>query len=608
MKYMSQIKVMDEVLANKIAAGEVVERCMNVVKELVENAIDAASSEIRIDLIDSGIKEIKVTDNGIGMDQEDATLAFSRHATSKLKQIEDLFHIDSLGFRGEALPSIASVSEVILNTSDGTTGTKIHISGGKILSVERADLRQGTSILVRNLFYNTPVRLKYLKSLYTELSYITEYVHKMALSYPRVKFVLTNNQKVLLNTDGSNRLLKVINDIYGLAVTKKMIEIQGVNDDYELSGYISYPEIQKSNKNGITLLINGRYIKNNEIIRIITDSYHTYMPPDKYPIAVLKIDVDSVLIDVNVHPTKMDIKFSKIDTLKELIESVIKGELERLTLIPDASLETTIEGTETRISTNYTQKRQDEFDEQKKKEEFEEFEKMTLDFEKENTYEVKEEKICFRTENIDPSENDELNSKVTKSRIKPMYPVGLVHGTYVIAENEEGMFLIDQHAANERINYEYYLEQLSNPTPLQTDLLIPITLEFPTNEYLVLKENFGVLTNMGFVFEEFGFQTLVIRTIPIWLPKGNEERAVLKIIEIIIEKESFDLKRYVHQVAATIACKASIKANDHIMKEDMEVLLERLRNCENPFTCPHGRPTIITYSKYDLEKLFKRSM
>lgn len=599
---MSKIQVMDEVLANKIAAGEVVERCMNVVKELVENAIDAKSTEITIDLVDSGVKEIKITDNGIGMDREDAILAFSRHATSKLKRIDDLFHIDSLGFRGEALPSIASVADVLLKTSDLETGTEIHISGGKVLSIESSELRRGTSILVRDLFYNTPVRLKYLKNLYTELSYISEYVNKMALSFPNIKFVLTNNGKMLLNTDGSGRLLKVIHDIYGLSVTKKMIEIEGENDDYVISGYISYPEIQKSNRNAITLLVNGRYIKNNEINRMITDSYHTYMPPDKYPIVVLKIDVDPILVDVNVHPTKMDIKFSKMDTLKEIITKVITTELERLTLIPDASLETVVENNETKISTNYAPKVYEEFDAAKKEEEFENFEKMTLNFEKEKSYEVKEESATiFKDNEVKEMEEEPI-------RIKKMYPVGLVHGTYIIAENEDGMFIIDQHAANERINYEYYLEQLSNPKKVQTDLLIPITLEFPTDEYVVLKQNFSLLENMGFIFEEFGFQTIVIRTIPIWLPKGNEERAIQKIIEIVIDKEEFNMEKFVHKVAATVACKASIKANDHIEKNDMEILLERLRACKNPFTCPHGRPTIITYSKYDLEKLFKRSM
>ena len=593
---MGKIHVMDEILANKIAAGEVVEKCMNVVKELVENAIDAKATEIKIDLEDSGVKSIKVTDNGIGMDKDDAVLAFSRHATSKLLDEDDLYNINSLGFRGEALPSIASVSCVTLKTSNGITGTELQLNAGKIVSTGNSDLRKGTSILVKDLFYNTPVRLKYLKSLYTELAYITEYVNKMALSYPDIKFILTNNEKILLNTDGSGRLLKVINDIYGLTVTKKMIEVKGENDDYQVEGYISYPELMKSNRNSITTLVNGRVIKNNDLIRTITDSYHTYIPQDKYPIIVLKIEVDPILIDVNIHPTKMDIKFSKFDTLKELVTKLITDKLEKLTLIPDASLETKMEDSEVKISTNYVPKTYEEFDANKKEEEFKEFEKMQLSFE------VNEETKIF------PEKIDNIEIKEEVHRIKKMYPVGVVHATYIIAENEDGMFIIDQHAANERINYEYYLEELSNPAPKKTDLLVPITLEYPSNEYIILRENFDLLDKLGFDFEEFGFQTIVIRAIPLWLMKANTEQAIRKMIDIIIAKEDFKMDRFLDHIAATVACKASIKANDHITLADMEVLLDRLRNCKNPFTCPHGRPTIITYSKYDLEKLFKRAM
>lgn len=589
---MSKIKVMDEILANKIAAGEVVEKCMNVVKELVENAIDAKSSEITIELIDSGTKQIKVSDNGIGMDREDSKLAFSRHATSKLYDEDDLFNINSLGFRGEALPSIASVSNITLNTFNGKTSTFLKIDGGKLIQEESGEERQGTCICVTDLFYNTPVRLKYLKSLYSELSYITDYVNKMALSYPNIRFTLINNDKVLLKTDGSGRLLKVINDIYGLSVTKKMIEINGENDDYIISGYISYPEIQKSNKNSITLLVNGRVIKNMDIIRYIADSYHTYMPQDKYPIAVIKIDVDPILVDVNVHPTKMDIKFSKMDTLKELIMDIISKKLESLTLIPDAILETVVDDNKTKISTVYTDNKNIEFDADKKDEEFKNFEKMTLDFE------VNEEKVSY----------DKSDVKVKEDRLKKMYPVGLVHGTYIISENEDGMYLIDQHAANERVNYEYFLKELSNPKKEVTDLLVPISIELPSNEYIVLKENFNILEELGLSIEEFGYLTIAIRSVPVWLIKSNTEQAIRQIIDIIVTKEDFKLDKYLDHIAATVACKASIKANDHITLDDMEVLLERLRNCENPFTCPHGRPTIITYSKYDLEKLFKRAM
>ena len=599
---MSKIQIMDEVLANKIAAGEVVEKCMNVVKELVENAIDAKATSIKIELMDSGVKEIKVTDDGIGMDREDAVLAFSRHATSKVKNENDLFHIGSLGFRGEALPSIASVSNVTLNTNNGVVGTEVEIHGGKLIAVNPSELAKGTSILVRDLFYNTPVRLKYLKSLYTELAYITEYVNKMALSYPEIRFVLTNNDKVLLKTDGSGRLLKVINDIYGLSVTKNMIEIKNENEDYQISGYISYPELQKSNKNAITLLVNGRVIRNLDIIRYITDSYHTYIPQDRYPIVVMKIDVDPILVDVNVHPTKMDIKFSKMDTLKDLITKTITSKLESLTLIPDAILETTVDENRTRISTVYTPDRFQEFDENKKEEEFQEFEKMTLNFE------TQEETTPYQKNSIEDNNTTSVTTEVKKERIKKMYPVGLVHGTYIIAENEDGMYIIDQHAANERVNYEYYLREMSNPKPITMDLLVPITLELTSNEYIILKEHFDILDQLGIGYEEFGFQTLLIRSVPVWLTKSNIEVALRKIFDIITVREDFRLDRYLDHIAATVACKASIKANDHIELSSMEVLLERLRSCENPFTCPHGRPTIITYSKYDLEKLFKRSM
>ena len=326
---MPKIEVMDIDLSNKIAAGEVIEKTMNVVKELVENSIDAKSSTIKIDLLDSGVKEIIVTDDGVGMDKEDALLAFSRHATSKLKTLNDLFNIDSLGFRGEALPSIASVSNTILKTSNGKVGTEVEISGGKLVEVRNSDLVKGTKIIVKDLFYNTPVRLKYLKNLYAELANIVEYVNKMALSYPNIKFVLTNNGKQLLNTEGKGSLLKVIGNIYGFDVAKKMISIDSSNEDYVLKGFVSYPEVTKPNRNSIITFVNGRYIKNNELNKAIIEAYHTYVPIDKYPIVVLNIEVDPILVDVNIHPTKMDIKFSKIDTLKELIIISINSKLEK---------------------------------------------------------------------------------------------------------------------------------------------------------------------------------------------------------------------------------------------------------------------------------------
>ena len=585
---MPNIKVMDEILANKIAAGEVVEKTMNVVKELVENSIDAESSIIKIELIDSGVKEIKVTDNGKGMDKEDANLAFFRHATSKLKEIDDLFNIESLGFRGEALPSIAAVSNVELKTSNGVVGTKITLSGGKNKKEENSDLQEGTIITVKDLFYNTPVRLKYLKNLYVELANITEYINKMALAYPDIKFSLINNGKTLLDTAGDGNLLKVIYSIYGVDVTKKMIEISGENDDYFISGYISYPEITKSNRNSITTLVNGRVIKNNQLNKAIIEAYHTYIPKDKFPIIVLNIDVDPILIDINIHPTKMDIKFSKFDCLEDLITRLIKEQLEKLTLIPNVSV--------------------------REEKSIEEVSKLKPKFEKEpyiENHKNNEFKQIYEEETLNFEINEEQENyqeQVDIPRIKKMIPRGIVYKTYIIAENEDGMYIIDQHAAAERINYEKVLKEITKENKVILDLLVPIKIELPSNEYIVLKQHFDILNSFGFNIEEFGTNTIIIRSHPVWIKEGYEEEDIKKVIDIMISNEKFDLERFVYRISATQACRMSIKANDYLSYEDQEYLLDTLRNCENPFTCPHGRPTIITYTKYDLEKLFKRSI
>jgi len=587
---MGKIQIMSEDLANKIAAGEVVEKTMNVVKELVENSIDAKSTEIKINLIDSGVKEITVIDNGVGMDKEDATLAFSRHATSKLKTLEDLFYINSLGFRGEALPSIAAVSTVILKTSNGTTGTEIEIDGKTLKYVKSSDLKQGTKITVKNLFYNTPVRLKYLKNLYTELAHIVDYINKMALSFPNIRFILTNNDKTLLNTDGRGNMLKVIGNIYGIEITKKMIEISKSNDDYEIKGYISYPECAKSSKNNINVLVNGRTIRNQEITKIIVESYHTYIPEGRYPIVVLNIEVDPILIDVNIHPTKMDIKFSKIETLKDLITSSIKEKLEKINLIPEIKhKEEKIEIDEEIPLYSYEDKKEPEKN----------IEELSFNLEISDikeTYNQEEKIVISKDEEIDDN------------RIKKMYPVGVVHATYIIAENQDGMYIIDQHAAAERINYEKYLEKMGTHDNTAIDLLLPIKIELLNKDYIILKENMHILTDMGFEIEEFGINTILVRSHPYWLPSYATEESIKKIVDIVIQNESFDSYKFTEKVAITLACKLSIKANDRITLTDMEDLLERLRNTKNPFTCPHGRPTIITYSKYELEKLFKRVM
>ena len=592
---MSKIAVMDEVLANKIAAGEVVEKTMNVVKELVENAIDAQSNEISIKLTDSGVKEIVVIDNGIGMDREDAKMAFLRHATSKLKKLDDLFYIESLGFRGEALPSIASVSNVRLKTSDGNVGTIVTLSGGENMEVTGGDLQKGTIITVSDLFYNTPVRLKYLKNLYVELANIVEYVNKMALAHPDIKFTLTNNDKVLLATDGSGDLLKVIYQIYGVDVSKKMIEVQKENDDYYVSGYISYPEVTKSNRSAITTLVNGRVIRNNDLNKIITECYHTYIPKDKFPIVVLNIDVDPILIDINIHPTKMDIKFSKMDSLKQLITEVVTKKLEELTLIPTAAVRDTSSINEVREQINKVRENNDY--EEVVKEEKPKYEEVRLSFE------VNEDSAS----DSEVSEEEKPVEEIREYRIKEMVPRGIVYLTYIIAENEDGMFIIDQHAAAERINYEKVLNALRKDKVV-VDLLVPIKIELTGPEFLIVRENFDILEKYGFNAEEFGHNTIIIRSHPSWISEDIAEECIRKVVDIVSAKEDFNFDEFVWRMAATMACRMSVKANDYISYADQVWLLNELRKCENPFTCPHGRPTIITYTKYDLEKLFKRAL
>ena len=586
---MSKIQVMNEDLANKIAAGEVVERCLNVVKELVENSIDAKSSKIRVALKDSGILEITVADDGVGMDEDDATLAFSRHATSKLKSLNDLFHIASLGFRGEALPSIASVSKVELRTSTNDIGTYLYLEGGQLIKKERYPLEKGTTITVKNLFYNTPVRLKYLKSLSTELSLIIDYMNKMALSYPNIKFILENNDKELLNTTGDGNLLKVIYAVYGIDVAKKMIEINGENDDYVISGYVSYPEAAKTSRNVMTTLVNGRVIKNQALNRAILDTYHTYIPKDKYPVIVINISVDPILVDINIHPQKMDIKFSKLDELLNLVTSLIEKKLKEILLIPHASVRN--------VETIYEV--EDSLPLEKPKSIFDDDNDIKIE------KEVEEVTFDFQTDSEQPIK-DEIPHE--EYRIKKMHPLGIIHKTFIVAENEEGMYLIDQHAIAERINYEKFMKELSREDKDTTDLLVPIKLEYPKDEFLKIKEYLDVLKSIGVYLEEFGDHTFLVRRHPTFIYKGREKDSIEKIISILLEKGTFSKEKFIEKTATTLACRLSIKANDYISLEEADYLLETIRTCENPFTCPHGRPTIITYSNYELEKMFKRVM
>lgn len=592
---MAKIKIMDELLANKIAAGEVVERCASVVKELVENSIDAGSTEIKIDLQEAGTVQIKVTDNGSGMDKEDAVMAFGRHATSKLGNEDDLFHIMTLGFRGEALASIASVSKVNLKTCMQDVGTEVVIHGGKVVSIEPCEARKGTIMTIDQLFYNTPARLKHMKSLYTELASITDYVDKIALSHPEIKFILTNNNATLLNTDGSGNLLKTISAVYGIDIARKMVEVKGEDADYMVEGYMSLPEIHRSSRNGMVTIVNGRVVRNQDLNRIINDSYHSYKPDNRYPIVVFNIEVDPTLVDVNVHPTKMDIKFSKMEELQVLLSKMIRDSLKSRTLIPHIEVE------ETPVLESPV--------EEKKV-----YQEQTLDLnrvaEEEEYIIIDDQEIKSQSPLFQIQETKEESVEIPKStnHLPELYPVGLVHGTYIICQNEKGMYMIDQHAAKERINYELFKKKLGNPNTDSTSLLFPMTFEFSNNDFIILKANFEILQNMNFDVDEFGINSIIVKSHPTWLPKGYEKDATFKIMETLLSVEKdFSIEKFNEKVATMMACKLAIKANENITELEMEQLIQDLRNCENPFNCPHGRPTIIFYSNYDLEKLFKRN-
>jgi len=585
---MTKIKVMSDNLANKIAAGEVIEKCASVVKEVVENSIDAGSDNIKVTLENGGLTNITVTDNGIGMESEDALLAFQRHATSKLLREDDLFFINTLGFRGEALPSIASVSEVDLITCAKDVGTHIHIKGGKLEINEPSDARKGTIISVSNLFYNTPARLKYLKSEQYELSQIIYFIEKLALSYPNIKFELSNNDKILVKTSGSGNLLKTIHEVYGLTISSKMLEINAENEDFKISGYICRPEILKSNRNDMNIFVNGRLVKNYDINKSINDAYYNYKPEKKYPIVVINIETDPTLIDVNIHPTKQDIKIAKYEELNNLINKTISEVLHNTLLVQDASLRLSpTNEIKEELTIPKVMEEEAAYEENKKTEEKEETVQTTFDFTT-----TEEETVV----------NPEMKSL-------ELYPIGQIHGTFIVAENDNGMFLIDQHAAAERVNYEKIKKQFKEKDYYQVNLLIPITIEYPASDYTKIKENLDYLKELGFEIEDFGINTINITAHPSWINNDYAEETIRTILEMIItDKAKFDPTKFEERLIQTTACKMSITANTKMSQEEMEDLLHQLAQCDNPYNCAHGRPSIMKFRNYELDRMFKRAM
>ncbi|WP_147532225.1 DNA mismatch repair endonuclease MutL [Bacillus marasmi] len=654
---MGKIILLDDALSNKIAAGEVVERPASVVKELVENSIDAGSTIIEIDVEEAGLAKIRIIDNGAGIDEEDVLLAFERHATSKIKDEMDLFRIQTLGFRGEALPSIASVSRLEIKTSTGNSaGTHVVIEGNQVIQNDKAPSRKGTDITVTDLFFNTPARLKYMKTIHTELGNITDLVNRLALAHPEVSFRLVHNGRQLLHTNGNGDVRQVLAAIYGMNIVKKMVPVSGSSLDFTVNGYISLPEITRASRNYISTMINGRFIKNYSLVKAIQEGYHTLLPIGRFPIVLLNIVMDPILVDVNVHPSKLEVRLSKEQELNQLVSSIIKDAFKSKELIPSGYVPPKVERPkseqtfmeldhlqapparnnnieETELHDRHSETRKPLIHEEKQV--FVDHHRFVPDYEREHVPTVVSNDEPFQvTETIVDDEpeqqeftaveenetahvseaksntNQYMNTGLESdaSRVPPLYPIGQMHGTYIIAQNDKGLYLIDQHAAQERIKYEYFKEKVGQVESELQELLVPITIEYSTDDAIKINENILELEKVGVFLEEFGINSYIIRSHPVWFPKGEEKEIIESMIEQLLMMKKVDIKKLREEAAIMMSCKASIKANRHLRNDEIQALLDKLRTTTDPFTCPHGRPIIIHLSTYELEKMFKRVM
>lgn len=611
---MGKIVQLPDDLSNKIAAGEVVERPASVVKELLENSVDANSQWIKIELEEAGLRSIKVIDDGDGIEPDDCEKAFFRHATSKIIDEFDLFRVKTLGFRGEALASIASVSQLTLKTSTGDqSGTEIVVHGGKIQEIHKHTKRKGTEISVENLFYNTPARLKYLKTIHTELGHITDTINKMALSHPDIRFECYHNGKRIFFTPGNGNLLQVIQQIYGKKIAQNMINIESDSLDYTVKGYIAKPEITRSNRNFISLIVNGRYIKNPAINKAILDGYHTFLPIGRNPIVVLQMNMDPYLVDVNVHPAKTEVRFSKEKELFEIVKQTVYDALHKQTLIPSGAKIEKPKSEQTALSFDPLDYKN------KQKEEREHLEDLNHGFKVNEVFndpfpkrELIQENHQSAIENTkNPEEPNFIEAEeesVVEERMPVMYPIGQLHGTYILAQNDKGLYMIDQHAAQERIKYEYFKKKLGNPVNEVQELSVPLNFEFTSKESIIIEENKETFERIGLFLENFGDYSYIVRAYPSWFPEGEEEQIIRDMVDELVDGRNIDIEKIREEAAILMSCKRSIKANHYLNHQEMDYLLNELRTCQDPFTCPHGRPIVIHFSEYELQRMFKRIM
>lgn len=563
-----KIIVLEEDIVSKIAAGEVVERPASVVKELLENAIDAQSSQVSLEIKDGGKRLIRVSDNGYGMSSSDAKLALLRHSTSKIKSLGDLFSIRTLGFRGEALPSIAAVSylELVSREKDSLEGVKVKAEGGIIKEVKKIGCPPGTEVLVRDLFYNTPARLKYLKTAFTEIAHISKVVTTQALSYPQISFKLVHNGMTIFSSPSTPTPHQAIIDVYGKELTKDLLELEFTHPSLDIKGFIGKPNLSRASRAHQTFFVNSRPVRSKILFHALEEAYQGLIPRGRHPLAILHLKISSNLIDVNVHPAKLEIRFLREREVHNLVQEAIRKCLTSAQLVPELSLK-------------------------------------SLPPKEGLVYPQKEGVLKEK-----PLSLKEIRGEYQRGRpsFEEIVILGQVFQTYLLAQDKDEFLIIDQHALHERIIFEELTKTKKSVETISQPLLIPLTLQLEPKQALSLKENLNSLKEIGFVLEGFGRNTFVLRAVPAVLKVENEQTLFDLIDEI--SEESLQSKERItrEKIIQMVACKAAVKAGENLSKREAEALLKEFQNLENPFSCPHGRPTVIRMKKSDLEKQFGR--
>lgn len=598
------IKILDELTANKIAAGEVVERPASAVKEMVENSIDAGSTRIEVEIEDGGLRLIRIADNGCGMSKNDAQLSLARHATSKIQTAEDLTKVSTLGFRGEAIPSIASVSRftVITRRAEDLEGTRVCVEGGQTTEVSAIGCPAGTSITVRDLFFNTPARLKYLKTTATEAGQIVDIVNRLALAYPHISFRLQHNGRQMLATTGTGDGRETIASIYGAEVAKQLLQIEGSRNLYRVSGYIAKPSVYRKNRNHETIFVNGRFIRSRLISRALEDAYQSLLPTGAYPIGVIAVELPSTEVDVNVHPTKSEVKFQKERDIFLLIYHTVKAAMQSACLIPENPKEDKPNQDEQAYSiqplllheeTGATRDNMVRFPSER---EVSQYQQPVSTF-------VRDPSFNQFPPTSTPQEKV-ISVENTAQTFPLMQPIGQIDNTYIVVQGIDGMYLIDQHAAHERILYEKLMRKRQTGNQ---PLLVPWVWETTMQEALNIRENVSVFHELGFTIEDFGTKSFRVCAMPLGIPTALLNEILHDFLQVLMEtgRQQSALKKQ-EMLLITAACKAAIKAHAKLSMSEMLALIQQLADTENPFTCPHGRPTIIHFSGHDLARRFKR--